>query len=78
MKLLMFGATGMVGQRVLCECLLDPTVEAIVTVGRTATGAHHPKVQEIVRQDLWNYADIASNLSGFQARFFCLGVSSSE
>jgi uncharacterized protein YbjT (DUF2867 family) len=51
-------------------------VDAIVTVGRTATGATHPKVQEIVRQDLWNYADIALDLSGFQACFFCLGVTS--
>jgi uncharacterized protein YbjT (DUF2867 family) len=76
MKLLLFGATGMVGQGVLRQCLLDPNVEAIVTVGRTATGAHHPKLHEIVRQDLWNYADIAPDLSGFQACFFCLGVSS--
>ena len=57
MKLLLFGATGMVGQGVLRECLLDPTVEGIVTVGRTATGVQHPKLQEIVRQDLWNYTD---------------------
>ena len=76
MKLLLFGATGMVGQGVLRECLLDPTVEGIVTVGRTATGAQHPKLQEIVRQDLWSYADVAPALSGFQACFFCLGVSS--
>ena len=76
MKLLLLGATGMVGQGVLRECLLDPNVEAIVTVGRTATGAQHPKLQEIVRQDLWNYTDIAPALSGFQACFFCLGVSS--
>jgi uncharacterized protein YbjT (DUF2867 family) len=76
MNIALFGATGMVGQGVLRECLLDPMVEAIVTVGRTATGAHHHKLQEIVRQDLWNYTDIASNLSGLQACFFCLGVSS--
>jgi uncharacterized protein YbjT (DUF2867 family) len=74
MKLLVFGATGMVGQGVLRECLLDPNVEAILCVGRTATGRQHPKLQEIVRQDLWNYADIAPDLSGFQACFFCLGV----
>jgi uncharacterized protein YbjT (DUF2867 family) len=76
MKLLLFGATGMVGQGVLRESLLDPNVEAVVTVGRTATGAQHSKLREIVRQDLWNYADIAPALSGFQACFFCLGVSS--
>jgi hypothetical protein len=50
MKLLLFGATRMVGQGVLRECLLDPDVEAIVTVGRTATAVHHPKLHEIVRQ----------------------------
>ena len=76
MKLLLFGATGMIGQGVLRECMLDPNVDAIVTVGRTATGATHPKLREIVRQDLWNYADIAPDLSGFQACFFCLGVTS--
>ena len=76
MKLLLFGATGMIGQGVLRECMLDPNVDAIVTVGRTATGATHPKLREIVRQDLWNYTDIAPALSGFQACFFCLGVSS--
>jgi uncharacterized protein YbjT (DUF2867 family) len=76
MKILLFGGTGMVGQGVLREGLLDPNVESIVTVGRTATAAHHRKLREIVRQDLCNYADIAPDLSGFQACFFCLGVSS--
>jgi len=76
MKVLLFGATGMVGQGVLRECLHDPNVEMIVAVGRSATGVHLPKLQEIVRQDLWNYGDIAAALSGFQACFFCLGVSS--
>ena len=54
----------------LRECLLDPNVEGIVTVGRSATGVQHPKLQEIVRQDLWNCGDIAPALSGFQACFF--------
>jgi uncharacterized protein YbjT (DUF2867 family) len=76
MKILLFGATGMVGQGVLRECLANPDVAAIVTVGRTATGVQHPKLQEILRQDLWSYADIAPALSGLEACFFCLGVSS--
>lgn len=77
MNVLIFGATGMVGQGVLRECLLDPQVELVQTVGRTATGARHSKLREIVHQDLWNYATVEPDLSGFEACFFCLGVSSS-
>jgi uncharacterized protein YbjT (DUF2867 family) len=77
MRVLIFGATGMVGQGVLRECLRDPEVNLAVTVGRKATGAHLPKVREIVHGDLTNYAGIAHELAGFDACFFCLGVSSS-
>lgn len=66
----------MVGQGVLRECLLDPDVQLVQTVGRTATGVQHPKLREIVHQDLWNYTAIEKELSGFDACFFCLGVSS--
>jgi uncharacterized protein YbjT (DUF2867 family) len=75
-KILIFGATGMVGQGVLRECLLDPHVDAIVTVGRSATGVQNPKLREIVRPDLFHYSDIEAELKGFDACFFCLGVSS--
>jgi uncharacterized protein YbjT (DUF2867 family) len=75
MNVLLFGATGMVGQGVMRECLLDADVQLVQTVGRTATGVRHPKVREIVRQDLEHYASIESELSGFDACFFCLGVS---
>ncbi len=77
MKVLVFGATGMVGQGVLRECLRDPEVELAMTVGRTATGLHHEKLREIVHRDLTSYAGIESELAGFDACFFCLGVSSS-
>ncbi|HVX67285.1 MAG TPA: hypothetical protein VHA11_11815 [Bryobacteraceae bacterium] len=76
MNVLLFGATGMVGQGVLRECLLDPDVRLVKTIGRTPTRVQHPKLREIVRQDLWDYAPIESELSGFDACFFCLGVSS--
>lgn len=76
MKVLLFGATGMVGQGVLLECLRDPDVELAVTVGRTATGMQHERLREIVHRDLANYAEIAGELAGFDACFFCLGVSS--
>jgi len=76
MRVLIFGATGMVGQSALRECLLDPDVELVLTVGRTATGQQNPKLREIVHTDLLHYDDIEPQLSGFDACFFCLGVSS--
>jgi uncharacterized protein YbjT (DUF2867 family) len=77
MKVLLFGATGMVGQGVLRECLRDPEVELAVTVGRTATGASDEKLREIVHRDMSSLAAIEGELAGFDACFFCLGVSSS-
>src|SRR5262245_37591081 len=76
MKVILFGATGMVGQGVLRECLMDPNVERILLIGRTSAGSNDAKVQEIVRSDLTDYSDIAVHLHGFDACFFCLGVSS--
>jgi uncharacterized protein YbjT (DUF2867 family) len=76
MKVLIFGATGMVGQGVLRECLLDPGIEVVRTMGRTATGVTHSKLKEIVRADLLRYDDIEADLRGFDACFFCLGVTS--
>lgn len=76
MNVLLFGATGMVGQGVLRECLLDPDVRLVQAVGRTATGAQHAKLREIVRQDLLHWEAIEGDLSGFEACFFCLGISS--
>jgi uncharacterized protein YbjT (DUF2867 family) len=76
MKVLLFGATGMVGQGVLRECLLDPGVELVKTIGRSATGVQHPKLKEVVHTDLWNFSAVESELTGFDACFFCLGVSS--
>jgi uncharacterized protein YbjT (DUF2867 family) len=74
MKVLLFGATGMVGQGVLRECLLDERVTEVLAVGRTAVGTTHPKLREIVRPDLFDLP--AADLAGFDACFFCLGVSS--
>ena len=75
MKILLVGATGMVGQGVLRECLLDPEVEIVQIIGRTASGVQHAKLREIVRSDLHHYADIEPQLTGFDACFFCLGIS---
>jgi uncharacterized protein YbjT (DUF2867 family) len=76
MKVLIFGATGMVGQAVLRECLLDRGVQLVQTVGRTATGLQDPKLREVVHPDLFHYEAIEKDLQGFDACFFCLGVSS--
>ena len=67
---MIFGATGMVGQGVLRECLLDPGVESVITVGRSATGKSNPKLQEVAHQDLWNYSSLEEELSGLDACFF--------
>jgi len=77
MNVLVFGATGMIGQGVLRECLLDPGVKLVATIGRSATGQQNPKLREIVHKDLSNYAAIEEKFSGFDACFFCLGISAS-
>jgi uncharacterized protein YbjT (DUF2867 family) len=76
MKVLIFGATGMVGRGVLLECLRDPDVKLVVTLGRTATGIHDPKLQEILHRDLLDYSGMEESLTGFDACFFCLGIAS--
>jgi uncharacterized protein YbjT (DUF2867 family) len=80
MKIILFGATGMVGQGVLRECLLDPEVSAVLAIGRNPTGRQHDrqheKLSEIVQPNLLEYSAVASRLSGFDACFFCLGVTS--
>jgi uncharacterized protein YbjT (DUF2867 family) len=76
MNVLLFGATGMLGQGVLRECLADAGVSQVVAIGRSPTGAHHPKILDIVHKDLLNYSAIEPQLRGFDACFFCLGVTS--
>jgi uncharacterized protein YbjT (DUF2867 family) len=76
MKVIIFGATGMVGQAALRECLLDPDVERVLTVGRSATGRKHEKLRELVHADLTDYSRIAGELAEYDACFFCLGISS--
>jgi uncharacterized protein YbjT (DUF2867 family) len=77
MKVLIFGASGMVGQGVLRECLRDPDVAQAITIGRTASGTQHAKLSEIIHTGMANYAGLEPQLTGFDACFFCLGVSSS-
>jgi uncharacterized protein YbjT (DUF2867 family) len=74
-KVVLFGASGMVGQGVLRECLLDAGVEKVLSVGRVATGQQHDKLQEIVRPDLFDLSSVTEQLTGYDACFFCLGIS---
>lgn len=76
MKVILFGATGMVGQGVLRECLRDDRVEVVLAVGRSATGRTHPKLRELIREDMFDSSAADADLSGYDACFFCLGVSS--
>lgn len=76
MKVILFGATGMIGQGVLRECLGDPGVERVLMIGRSATGQTHEKLREVTLADLTDYASVEDDLAGFDACFFCLGVSS--
>src|SRR5579859_1943413 len=88
MKVLIFGGTGMVGQGVLLECLRDPDVQKVVSVGRTPVGAQlagilrktglsRTKLRENIHPDLTNLSAIESQLAGFDACFLPLGVFSS-
>jgi len=79
MRAILFGGTGMVGQGVLRECLLDDRVEHVLSVGRTPLDTRHDKLSELVRPDLFDLSEagtVADQLAGYDACFFCLGVSS--
>lgn len=76
MKVILFGATGMVGQGVLRECLLDPEVEAVLAIGRRPSGTQSPKLADLVLSDLYDFTPVAEKLTGYDACFFCLGVTS--
>lgn len=76
MNVILFGATGMVGQAVLRECLRDDRIEQVLVIGRSAAGQSHPKLRELLRRDLFDAAVPDAELRGYDACFFCLGVSS--
>ncbi len=76
MKAILFGATGMVGQGVLLECLADPEVTTVLCVGRGPSGSKEPKVKDLVLPDMHDYSTVGAELEGYDACFFCLGISS--
>ena len=75
MRVVLFGATGMVGQGVLRECLFDRDVECVLAIVRKSSLPRHDKLREIVHQDASDLSPIEDRLSGYDACFFCLGVS---
>ncbi|HYW08557.1 MAG TPA: hypothetical protein VE913_16475, partial [Longimicrobium sp.] len=76
MDVMIFGATGMVGQGALREALLDPSVGRVLAVGRRATGQAHPKLREVVVPEVADLSSVEAELAGFDACLFTLGVSS--
>jgi len=75
-KVIITGTTGMVGEGVLHECLLHPQVEAVLVINRKPCGVIHPKLKEIIHANFYDLSPIEDQLSGYNACFFCLGVSS--
>jgi uncharacterized protein YbjT (DUF2867 family) len=75
-KAILFGATGMVGAGVLHVILEHPDVESVLAIGRRSCGMKHPKLTELIHNDFFSYSSIEEQLRGFNACFFCLGVSS--
>jgi hypothetical protein len=75
-KAIVTGATGMVGEGVLHECLQSPEVEEVLIINRKPSGFTHPKLKEIIHKDFFDISPIQAQLKGYNACFFCLGVSS--
>lgn len=75
MRVILFGASGMVGMGVLLECLDDPRVESVLAVGRRPCGLTHGKLREWLREDFFDWSDAGDRLADLDACFFCLGVS---
>jgi uncharacterized protein YbjT (DUF2867 family) len=73
---IVFGGTGMVGQGVLRECLLDPEIVYVLSIVRAPSGQRHPKLRELVHANFLDFSSIESELAGFDAAFFCLGATS--
>ena len=75
MKVLLFGATGMIGGGALLECLADDRVSSVLAIVRSPLGVFHPKLEELQHQDYLRFSPLQGHLIGYDACFFCLGVS---
>lgn len=76
LNVIITGTTGMIGEGVLHECLLHPDIEKILVINRRPCGISSPKLSEIIHNDFFDFSPIESSLIGFNACFFCLGVTS--
>jgi uncharacterized protein YbjT (DUF2867 family) len=74
MRVLLFGATGMIGGGALIECLADSRVTAVLSISRSPSGQSHSRLTELLHQDFFNLQPVADRLSGYDACFYCLGV----
>ncbi len=74
-KVIITGASGMVGKGVLLECLDHPSIDTVLVLGRTSTGIKHPKLMELLHTDFTDYTEVSEKLKGYDACYFCLGVS---
>lgn len=75
-KAIIFGATGMVGEGILHECLKHPSVESVLIINRRPFGLQHKKLKEIIHNDFHDLSNIESQLKGYNVAYFCMGVSS--
>ncbi len=76
MKVIITGATGMIGKGVLHECLDDDRVQGVLTIGRSELEIEHPKLKQIIHKDFTDYSSIENELTGYEACFLCMGISS--
>lgn len=76
LNVLITGSTGMVGEGVLLVCLKNPEIEKVTVINRRTLGFTHPKMTEIIHNDFFNLSSIEDKLTGFDACYFCLGISS--
>jgi uncharacterized protein YbjT (DUF2867 family) len=76
MKVIITGTTGMIGEGILLECLNDDRISSILSVSRKPTGKVHPKLKEYIVSDFLSLHEGDENLKGYDACFFCAGVSS--
>jgi len=76
MKVIITGATGMVGEGVLLVCLENPAISNVLIINRKPLGITHPKLKEIIHEDFHDLSPVAAQLAGYDACYFCLGVSS--
>ncbi|ATL49670.1 epimerase [Chitinophaga caeni] len=75
-KVIITGATGMVGEGVVHVCLQHPLVKEVLIINRKPSGINHPKLQEIIHQDFYDFSGLKNRLSGYDACFHCMGISS--